>query len=165
MKIMKPSNIHVSFHYKVSSSLGLVYNEEKIMSRILCVSSVGSLLDVMKWLISYISHSFDVIIYMENSIGVVKWVLHSFRGTSVTYNGFNCLMCDNCNLDFTGISDRRRSTLTYVSKNYLGRHVGGGVIPEKIHILGNCTRVHETSVIREATICVWLLLACNIGDE
>jgi hypothetical protein len=84
---------------------------------------------------------------MENSGGVVKWVLHNFRGTRVTYNGFSCLICDHCNLDFAGILDRRRSTLTYVSKNFLGRHVRGGVIPEKIHILANYTDVFMKPVL------------------
>jgi len=41
-------------------------------------------------------------------------VLQSFRGASVTYNGFNGLVCDNCNLNSAGVLDNRRSTLTYV---------------------------------------------------
>jgi hypothetical protein len=119
------------------------------MSRISCAISVGGLLDAMKWLRPDISHSVDVVRHMENSGGAVKWVLQSFRGTSVTYNGYSELICDNCNLDFAGILDRRRSTLTYVSKHCFGRHVGGGVIPEKIHILANHTDVFTKPVLLE----------------
>jgi hypothetical protein len=90
---------------------------------------------------------------MENSSETIKWVLHSFRGTSVTYNGFSGLVCDNCNLDFAGILDKRRFTSGYVSKHHFGRHVGGGVIPEKnINSRKSYRCVHETSVIREATV-------------
>jgi hypothetical protein len=132
MNIVKPVNILVSFHYKFSSNLGHVYKEEKVMSRISCVISVASILFVMKRLRANISHSVDVVKHMENSVETVKWVLQSFRGTSVTYNGFSGLVCGNCNLDFAGILDRRRYILTHVSKNHFGRHVGGGVIPEKL---------------------------------
>jgi hypothetical protein len=153
MNIVKPVNILVSFHYKFSSSLGHVYKEEKVMSCILCAISVGGLLDAMKWLRPDISHSVDVVRHMENSGEAVKWVLQSFRGTSVTYNGFSGLVCGNCNLDFAGILDRRRSTLTYVSKHHFGRHVGGGVIPKKIQTQSKSYRcVHETSVIREVAV-------------
>jgi len=101
----------------------------KNLSHILCTSSVGSLLDAMKWLIPYISHSFDVFRHVENSGGAVKWVLQSFIGTSVTYNGCNCLFYGNYNLDLVGVLDRRISNSTYVLKYCFERHVGGGVIP------------------------------------
>jgi hypothetical protein len=126
---MKLVNIHVSFHYNSSSNLSLVYKEEKVMSH---VSSVGGMLDVMKWSRPEISHSLDVTNHMENSGEEVKWVLQCFRGTSVTYNGFSGLVCGNCNLGFAGMLDKRRFTLGYASKNCFGRHVGGGVIPQKI---------------------------------
>jgi hypothetical protein len=149
MNIVKPANIHVSFHYKFSSSLDRVYKEKKVISLIGCAIKIGGILYEMKWLRQDISHSIDVVRDMENSGGEVKCVLQSFRGTSVTYNGFNCLIYDNCNLDFAGIFDRMRSTLTYVSKHCLGRHVGGGVISEKIHILTNCTNVFLKPVLLE----------------
>jgi hypothetical protein len=48
MNIKKLVNILIAFHYKFSSILSLLCNEEKVMSRIPCVSSVGILLDGMK---------------------------------------------------------------------------------------------------------------------
>jgi len=48
MNIVKPVNILVSFHDKFSSSLGLVYIEEEVMSSILCAITIGCLLDAMK---------------------------------------------------------------------------------------------------------------------
>ena len=47
MNIVKPFFIPLDFHYNFYSSIGPVYKEEKVMSR---VSSVGGLLYVMKWL-------------------------------------------------------------------------------------------------------------------
>jgi hypothetical protein len=149
MNIVKPVNILVAFHYKFYSSLGLVYKEEKVMSRIPCSISIGGILYVMKWLIPAISHSIYVVRHMPNSSEIVKWVVQFFRGTSVTYNGFNGLVCGNCNLDFAGILDRRRSTLTYVSKNIFGRHVGGGMIPKKIQSQANHTDVFTKSMLLE----------------
>jgi hypothetical protein len=103
----------------------------------------------MKWLIPDISHSFDVVRHMPNSGGAVKWVLQSLRSKSVTYNGYNELLCDNCNLDFAGILDRRRSTLTYVSKHNFERHVGGGVISERIQTRANHIDVFMKLVLLE----------------
>jgi len=54
----------------------------------------------MKWLRLDISHSVDVEKHMTHSGGAMQWVLHNFIGTSVTYNGYSELVCDNCNLDF-----------------------------------------------------------------
>jgi hypothetical protein len=119
MNIVKHVNIPIAFHYKFSSSLGHVYKEEMVMSRILCVISVGGLLYAMKWLRPYISHSIDVVNHMSNLGEEVKWVLQSFRDTIVTYNSFSGLICGNYNLDFAGILDRRKSTSTYVSKHHL----------------------------------------------
>jgi hypothetical protein len=82
-------------------------------------------------------------------VKIVKWVLQCFRGTSVTYNGFSGLVCGNCNLDFAGFLDRRRSTSTYVSKNHFGRHVGGGVIPHKIQTQENQIDVFTKPVLLE----------------
>ena len=64
MNIVKPIFIPLSFHYKISSSIGHVYKEEKVMSH---VSSVGGLLHVMKWLIPNVSHANDVVRYVSDS--------------------------------------------------------------------------------------------------
>jgi hypothetical protein len=58
MNILKSVFLPVSFHYKFSSSIGHVYKEENVMSR---VSSVGGLVYVMKWLRSDVSHANDVV--------------------------------------------------------------------------------------------------------
>jgi hypothetical protein len=121
MNIVNPVNILVSFHYKFSSILGLVYIEEKIMSHIPCVSTIEGLLYVMKWSRTNISNSVDVVNHMENSGEEVKSMLQSFRGTSVTYNSFIGLVHGNYNLDFAGILDKKRFTSRYVSKHHFGR--------------------------------------------
>ena len=64
MNIVKPVFILLAFHYKFSSSIGHVYKEEKVMSRI---SSVGGLVHVMKWLRPNVSHANDVVKYMTDS--------------------------------------------------------------------------------------------------
>jgi hypothetical protein len=129
MNIVKPIFIPGAFHYKFSSSIGHVYKEEKVMSR---VSSVGGMLYVMKWLRPDVSHANDVLRYVTDSGAVVKWVLQRLRSTNVTYNGYTEIVCDNCNVYFTGVLDRRRYITKYVSKHICGRHVGGGVTPKEI---------------------------------
>jgi hypothetical protein len=124
MNIVKPIFIPLAFHYKFSSSIGLVYKEEKVVSR---VSSVRGRLYVMKWLRSYISHASDVFIYVTDSGVAVKWVLHHLRSTN---NGYTEMVCDNYNVYFTDILDRRRSITKYVSQHSCGRHAGGGVTQE-----------------------------------
>jgi hypothetical protein len=129
INIIKPVFIPLSFHYKFYSSIGPVYKEEKVMS---FVSLVGGLLYVMKWLRPYVSHDNDVVIYVTDSGVVVKWVLKHLRSTNVTYNGYTEMVCDNCNVYFTGVLDRRRYITKYVSKHRCGKHVGGGVTPQEI---------------------------------
>jgi hypothetical protein len=106
MYIVKPVFIPLSFHYKFSSSIGLLYKKEKVMSR---VSSVGGLLYVMKWLRPDISHANDVVRYVTNSGVAVKWVLRRLRSINVTYNGYTEMVSINCNVYFTGFLDRRIS--------------------------------------------------------
>jgi hypothetical protein len=129
INIVKPVLIPLTSHYKFSSSIGPVYIEEKVMSR---VSSVGGLLYVMKWLIPYFSHANDVVKYVTDSGVAVKWVLRCLRITNVIYNGYTEMVCDSCNVYFTGFLDRRRSITKCVSKHNCGRHVGGGVTPQEI---------------------------------
>jgi hypothetical protein len=121
--IVKLVFIPLAFHYKFSSSIGHVYKEENVMSR---VSSVGGLLYVMKWLRLDVSHANDVVRYMIDSGVAVKWVLQRLRSTN---NGYTEMVCDNCNVYFTGVLDIRRSITKYVSQHSCGRHVGGGVTP------------------------------------
>jgi hypothetical protein len=72
MNIIKPVFIPLAFYYKFSSSIGLVYKEEKVMSR---ASLVGGMLYAMKWLRQDVSHANDVVRYMTDSCVAVKWVL------------------------------------------------------------------------------------------
>jgi hypothetical protein len=85
MNIVKPVFVPLSFHYKFYSSIGSVYKEEKVMSR---VSPVGVLLYVMKWLRPNVSHANDVVRYVIDLGIIVKWVLQRLRSTNVTYNGY-----------------------------------------------------------------------------
>jgi hypothetical protein len=59
VNIVKPVLIPLAFHYKFSSSIGLVFKEENVMSH---VSLVGGLL-------------YDVVRYVTDSGVAVKWVL------------------------------------------------------------------------------------------
>jgi hypothetical protein len=141
MNIVKPIFIPLYFHYKFSSSIGPVYKEEKVMSH---VSSIGGLLYVMKWSRLGASHANDVFRYVTDSGIAVKWVLQRLRSTNVTYNGYPDMVCDTCNVDFTGVLDRRRSITKYVSQHNFERHVGGGVTPHKIQ---NCAR-HTSEIMK-----------------
>jgi hypothetical protein len=120
------SRIQVFFIFR---SIGPVYKEEKVMP---LVSLVGGLLYVMKWLISYVSHANDVVRYVTDSGVAVKWVLQCLRSTNATCNGYTDIVCDNCNVYFTGVLDRKRSITKYVSQHSCGRHVGGGVTLHEI---------------------------------
>ena len=66
---------------------------------------------------------------MTDSGVAVKWVLQCLRSTNVIYNGYNEMVCDSCNVYFTGVLDKRISITKYVSQQSCGRHVGGGVTP------------------------------------
>jgi hypothetical protein len=129
MNIVKPIFIHVAFDYKFSSSIGPLYKEEKVMSRVI---SVGGILYVMKSLRSDVSHANDVVRYMTDSCVAVKWVLQHLRSTIVTYNGYTEIICDNWNVYFTSVLDRRRSITKYASQHSCGGNVGGGVTPHEI---------------------------------
>jgi hypothetical protein len=67
-------------------------------------------------------------------------VLQRLRSKNVTYNCYSEIIYDNCNVDFIGVLDRRRSITTYVSKQCCGRHVGGEVAPEEIQTHESHTR-------------------------
>lgn len=103
MKGVKPVTIHYAFHSKLSSSLCLIYKEEKVISCILYTSTVRGLMNVMKW--PNISHVVGVVSgHMESPSEAVKRVLKYFRCTSVTYSGCSDWVCG---LDFVGDMDKR----------------------------------------------------------
>jgi hypothetical protein len=102
---------------------------------------------VMKSLRPDVSHANDVVRYVTYSGVVVKWVLQCLRSTNVTYNGYTEMVCDNCNVYFTGVLDRRRSITKYVSQHNGGRHVGGGVTPQEIQ-----TRASHTGEIMKPVL-------------
>ena len=98
------------------------------------------MLYVMKWLRSDVSHANDVVRYVTYSGATVKWVLQCLRRTNVTYNGCIEMVCDSCNVYFTGVLDRRISITKYVSQHSCGKHVEGGVIPQEIQTCASHTR-------------------------
>jgi hypothetical protein len=144
MNIVKLVFIPLAFHYKFSSSIGLVYKEEIVMSR---VSSVRGLLYVMKWLRPDVSHANDVVRYVTDSGVAVKCVLQRLRSTNVTYNGYIEMVCDNCNVYFACVLDRRRFITKFVSQHSCGRHVGGRGTPQEIQ-----TRTSHTGKIMKPVL-------------
>jgi hypothetical protein len=152
MNIVKPVFIPLAFEYKFSSSIGLVYKEEKVMSH---VSSEGGLLYVMKWSRPYASRANDAVTYVTDSGVVVKWLLQRLRSTNVTYNGYTEMVCDNCNVYFTGVLDRRRSITKYVSQHSCGRHVGGGVTPQEIQTrTSNTCKIMKLVLLKKLQWCL-----------
>jgi len=84
---------------------------------------------------------------MIDSGVAVKWVLQRLRSTNVTYNGYTKMVCDSCNVYFTGVLDRRKPITKYVSQQSCGRHVGGGVTPQEIQ-----TRASHTGKIMKPVL-------------
>ena len=75
------------------------------------------------------------------------------------------MVCDSCNVYFTGVLDRRRSITKYVSQHSCGRHVGGGVTPQEIQ-----TRASHTGEIMKLVLLEklqWCLASLGLqkGDE
>jgi hypothetical protein len=134
--IVKPIFIPLAFHYKFSSNIGRVYEEENVM---FCVSSVGGLLYVMKWLRPNVSHANYVVRNMTYSGVAVKWVLQCLRSTNVTHNAYTEMVCDNCYVYFTSVLDKRRPITKCVSQHSYGIHVGGGMTPQKIQTCASHT--------------------------
>ena len=97
---------------------------------------------MMKLLRPNVSHANDVVRYVTDSGVAVKWVIQHLRSTNVTYNGYTEMVCDNCNVYFTCVLDKRRPITKCVSQHRCGRHVGGGVTPQEIQ-----TRASHTGEI------------------
>ena len=132
MKGVKLVNLPFSFYINLYSSLCHVYKKEKVISPILYSSTVGGLMNAMKW--STILHVVGVASEHMTSPGeVVKWVVKYFKGISVTFSGCSDLVCGSY---FVVGMEKRRYTPSYVSKYCFGRKVmdGGGVFLEKVHI-------------------------------
>ena len=147
MKGVKLVNIPFAFHSNISSSLCLVYKKEKVMSHIPYGSTIGGLMNEMKW--SNISHTTGVVSeHMRSPSEAVKWVHNYFKGTSVTYSGCSDLVYGSY---FAASVDKRRSTLGYISKYYFGRQVidGGGVVSRKVHTQENCTYMFMNPILLE----------------
>jgi hypothetical protein len=87
---------------------------------------------VMKWLRPDVSHVNDVVRYVTYLGVALKWVFQRLRRTNVTYYGYTEMVCDNCNVYFIALLDRRRSITKCVSQLSCGRHVEGGVTPQEI---------------------------------
>jgi hypothetical protein len=123
MNNVKPIQIPLASHFKLSSSLCPSNDEEKdYMSRVPYANAVGSLMYAMVSTRPNISHAVGVVSrYMENPgkehWEVVKWVLRYLRGTSnysITYDGSSDSICGYVDSYFAGDLDKRRSTSGYV---------------------------------------------------
>jgi hypothetical protein len=123
MNKVKPVNIPLSSHFKISSGLSPSNDEEKeFMSRVPYANVVGSLMYAMVCTRPDISHAVGVVSrYMENPgkehWATVKWVLRYLRGTSnycITFDGCSDEVCGYVDSDFAGDLDKRRSTSGYV---------------------------------------------------
>jgi hypothetical protein len=104
MNIVKPINILLAFNSKIYSSLCPGYEEEKVLSHIPYVSTMGSMY-VMKWSRLNISHVAVGVVsgHMENpGKEHWEWVIQYLRGTmSITYSGCNDLVCGYVDLELT----------------------------------------------------------------
>ena len=123
MDKVKPVNIPLALHFKLSSGLCPSNDEEKeYMSRVPYANAVGSLMYAMVTTRLDISHAVGVVSrYMANPgkehWAAVKWVLRYLRGTSsycITFDGCSDKICSYVDSDFAGDLDKRRSTSGYV---------------------------------------------------
>lgn len=123
MDKVKPVNIPLASHFKLSSSLCPSNDEEKeYMSRVPYANAIGSLMYAMVSTRPNISHAVGVVSrYMANPgkehWAIVKWVLRYLRGTSsycITFDGCSDKVCGYVDSDFVGDLDKRRYTSGYV---------------------------------------------------
>ena len=123
MNNVKPVNVALASHFKLSSVLSLRADEEKqYMSHVPYENAVGNLTYVMVSTRPVISHAVGVVSrFMENPgkehWQAVKWVLRYLRGASdhcIIFNGSEGLVCGYVDSDYAGDLDKRRSTTSYV---------------------------------------------------
>ena len=123
MNKVKPVNVPLASHFKLSSGLCPSSDEEKdYMSCVPYANAVGCLMYAMVCTRPDISHAIGVVSkYMANPgkehWNAVKWVLRYLRGTSdycITFNQTSDSICSFVDSDFAGDLDKRRSTSGYV---------------------------------------------------
>ena len=123
MNKVKPMNVPLASHFKLSSGLCPSSDEEKdYMSRVPYANAVGCLMYAMVCTRPDISHAIGVVSkYMANPRkehwNAVKWVLRYLRGTSdccITFNRTSDSICSFIDSDFAGDLEKRRSTSGYV---------------------------------------------------
>ena len=123
MNNVKPVNVPLASHFKLSSDLSPRTNEEKkYMSRVPYENVVGNLMYAMVSTRPDISHAVGVVSkFMENPgeehWRVVKWVLQYLRGTSdhcISFDGHEGSVCGYVDADYAGDLDKSRSTIGYV---------------------------------------------------
>lgn len=161
MNKVKPSNIRLASHFKLSSGLSPSSDEEKqYMSRVPYANVVGSLMYAMISTRSDISHAVGVVSrYKANPRKehwvAVKWVLLYLRGTSdycITFDGCSDEACGYVDSDFAGDLDKRRSTSGYVFSL-----AGGAII--WMSKLQNIVALSTTKYIAASHACkeaIWL---------
>lgn len=123
MNNVKPVNVPLASHYKISSVLSPRTDEEKLyMSHVPYVNVVGNLLYAMVSTRPDISHAVGVVRRFMGNPGeehwrVVKWVFRYLRGTSdhcIIFNGSEGSVFRYVDVDYTGDLKKRRSTTGYV---------------------------------------------------
>ena len=123
MNNVKPVNVPLASHFKLSSDFSPRTNEEKqYMSRVPYANVVGNLMYAMVSTRPNISHAVGVVSRFmanprEEHWRAVKWVLRYLRGTSdhcISFDGREGSVCGYVDADYAGDLDKRRSTTGYV---------------------------------------------------
>ena len=123
MNNLKPGNVPLASHFKISSVLSPRTNAEKqYMSHVPYANAVGNLMYAMVSTRPDISHAVGVVSkFMTNQSEEhwqeMKWVLRYLRGTSdhcIIFNGSEGSVYGYVDVDYTGDLDKRRSTTGYV---------------------------------------------------
>ena len=111
MNNVKPVNVPLASHFKLSSVLSPRANEEKkYMSHVPYANVVGNLMYAMVSTRPDISHAVGVVSRFMSNPGeehwrVVKWVLRYLRGTSdhcIIFNGSEGSVCKYLDADYAG---------------------------------------------------------------
>jgi hypothetical protein len=123
MNNVKPVNVPLASHFKLSSVLSPRTDEEKkYMSHVPYANFVGNLMYAMVSTRPDISHAVGVVSRFMAKPGkehwqAVKWVLRYLKGTSdhcIVFNGIEGSVCGYVDSDYAGDLDKRRYTTIYV---------------------------------------------------
>jgi len=123
MNNVKPVNVPLASHFKLSSVLRTSTDEEKqYMSHVPYANAVGNLMYAMVCTGPDISHAVGVDSRFMAKPGkehwqAVKWVLRYLKGTSdncIIFYGSEGSVCGYVDVGYAGDLDKRRSTTGYV---------------------------------------------------